>query len=542
MDHKKSMSDSTDTYDVTILGGGLAGLTLARQLVDKHPEIKILILEKRVHPVEEGAFKVGESTIEVGAHYLAEEVGLKKHLVDAQLPKFGLRFFFNQGKESIAHGIEVGLSEFFPAPGYQVDRGRLENHLAQSLAGSGAQIVSARIKQVDLADDDQPHTVHYLQDGSQQRARSRWVVDASGRAAILKRQLDLREEIDHEINAAWFRIGAEIHVDQWCEDHDWQRRTGKVARRWLSTNHLLGRGYWVWIIPLASGATSIGIVADPRLHPLSNFNRFDKALTWLEEHEPLCAASVAPHRDQLQDFMAIKQIGHGCREVFSPRRWAITGEAGVFLDPLYSPGIDYIAMGNTMICSLIEHDRAGTAIDLMAARYQGIFLTLFHDNLQTYQDQYPLFGNARVMSLKYVWDYAIYWSFPAMFYFNGKLTDPLFFGTVTEGIETLRGLNRKMQKFFRDWDAIDGDHDVEDVFVDQNGIGILKQLNAELRDRLDDHALQTRFKRNVGMLQDLAAEISSRVTRFQPGLTWEEESAPATSQHRLDGVFDALNL
>lgn len=536
------MSESVETYDVTILGGGLAGLTLARQLVDKHPQIRILILEKRAHPVEEGAFKVGESTIEVGAHYLAEEVGLKKHLVDAQLPKFGLRFFFNQGTESIAHGIEVGLSEFFPAPGYQVDRGRLENHLAASLQDTSAEFLTAQVKHVDLSEDEQPHVVRYQSDGRQQSCRSRWVVDASGRAAILKRQLGLQEQIDHQINAAWFRLGAEVQVDQWCDDHDWRRRAGKVPRRWLSTNHLLGRGYWVWIIPLSSGATSIGIVADPRLHPLSGFNRFDKAFAWLEEHEPLCAESIEPHRDKLQDFMAIKRIGHGCREVFSARRWAITGEAGVFLDPLYSPGIDYIAMANTMICSLIDHDRAGTAINLLAPRYQGVFLTLFRDNLQTYQDQYPLFGNARVMSLKYVWDYALYWSFPALFYFNGKLTDPVFFSTVADEIETLRQLNRKMQKLLRDWDRVDKDYHVEDVFVDQNGIEILKQLNAELRDRLDDHAFQSRFKRNVGMLQDLAAEISHRVTQLQPAVTWEKEYAPANSQHRLDKVFAALNL
>ncbi len=159
------MTASKGTYDVTILGGGLAGLTLARQLTSQDPEISILILEKQAHPVDEAAFKVGESTIEVGAHYLAEEVGLKKHLVDEQLPKFGLRFFFNNGKESIAHGIEVGLSEFFPAPGYQVDRGRLENHLAESLSETGAEFVTAQVKQVDIATDDEPHTVHYVRDG-----------------------------------------------------------------------------------------------------------------------------------------------------------------------------------------------------------------------------------------------------------------------------------------------------------------------------------------------------------------------------------------
>jgi hypothetical protein len=198
-------------------------------------------------------------------------------------------------------------------------------------------------------------------------------------------------------------------------------------------------------------------------------------------------------------------------------------------------------MANTMICSLIEQDRAGTAIDLVAARYQGIFLNLFHDNLQTYQDQYPLFGNPRVMSLKYVWDYALYWSFPALLYFNGKMTDPLFFSSVTEEIETIRGLNKNMQKFLRDWDAVDGTQDVEGVFVDQNGIAILKQLNADLRDRLSDDALQMRFRRNVGMLRDLAAEITSRVTRLQPDVSWEDENVP-TAQNRLDAVFTALNL
>jgi hypothetical protein len=304
---------------------------------------------------------------------------------------------------------------------------------------------------------------------------------------------------------------------------------------------MLGRGYWVWIIPLASGSTSIGIVADPRMHPLSNFNRFETALDWLDQHEPVLADAIEPHRDQVQDFKAIKRIGHSCREVFSAQRWAITGEAGVFLDPLYSPGIDYIAMANTMICSLIEHDRAGTAIDLMAARYQGIFLNLFHDNLQTYQDQYPLFGNARVMSLKYVWDYALYWSFPALLYFNGKITDPLFFSTVNDEIETLRDLNRRMQKFLRDWDAVDNSQDVESAFVDQHGIGILKQLNADLRDRLDDDALQMRFRRNVGTLKELAAEITTRVRQLQPSIEWSEDPGPSMA-HRLDGVFQALNI
>ena len=54
--------------DVVILGGGLAGLTLAIQLRQRDPSLAVTVLERRAHPVREAAFKVGESTVEIGAH------------------------------------------------------------------------------------------------------------------------------------------------------------------------------------------------------------------------------------------------------------------------------------------------------------------------------------------------------------------------------------------------------------------------------------------------------------------------------------------
>ena len=54
-----------DSYDVAILGGGLAGLTLGIQLKQARPETSIFIAEKRKGPAPEAAFKVGESTVEV---------------------------------------------------------------------------------------------------------------------------------------------------------------------------------------------------------------------------------------------------------------------------------------------------------------------------------------------------------------------------------------------------------------------------------------------------------------------------------------------
>ena len=134
------MISNNNQYDVAILGGGLAGLTLARQLLMKRPETRIAVIEKRQFPVSETTHKVGESTVEIGAHYFGEELQLKKHLTDQQLPKFGLRFFFKDACQSLAEGTEVGGSTFFSAPSYQVDRGRLENYLAETAIEMGATI------------------------------------------------------------------------------------------------------------------------------------------------------------------------------------------------------------------------------------------------------------------------------------------------------------------------------------------------------------------------------------------------------------------
>ncbi len=86
-----------DHYDVAICGGGLAGLTLAYQLRKELPKLSVVLIEKTAGPLPEAAHKVGESTVELGAHYLSEVLGLKDYLNDKQFPKLGLRYFYGSG-------------------------------------------------------------------------------------------------------------------------------------------------------------------------------------------------------------------------------------------------------------------------------------------------------------------------------------------------------------------------------------------------------------------------------------------------------------
>ena len=322
--------------DVVIVGGGLAGLTLALQLRARLPTLRVTVLERATHPVPEAAHKVGESTVEIGANYLDTVLGLESHLRERQLRKFGFRFFFSDRTPDIDAVTELGASRYLHTPGYQLDRGILENFLVERVRASGMEVITgAVVREIALAEGG-PHEIPFEKDGAGHRISADWLIDASGRAGLLRRQLGAQVDNGHYVNAAWFRLATRIDIDDWSENGAWHARCD-YRERWLSTNHLVGPGYWVWLIPLSSGSHSIGIVADEALHPLRGFNSFERALGWLRQHQPRLADVVEGARHQLQDFVALRRVSYGCKRVFSARRWALTGEAGLFLlSPLCS--------------------------------------------------------------------------------------------------------------------------------------------------------------------------------------------------------------
>ena len=83
-------------YDVVILGGGLAGGLLVRQLRLQRPDLSVLCLERSTAT----AFKVGEATVELFTNYMLRKLGLSTYLYEHQLPKNGLRFFFDNEEKA----------------------------------------------------------------------------------------------------------------------------------------------------------------------------------------------------------------------------------------------------------------------------------------------------------------------------------------------------------------------------------------------------------------------------------------------------------
>ena len=302
--------------------------------------------------------------------------------------------------------LELGGTIFPPTPSYQLDRGRFENYLAQLCQQRDITFIDrCRVSDVDVRRGRGSHCVTFERDQQKTELQARWLVDASGRAGILKRRLSLEKESPHKANATWFRVENRIKVDDWSDCEQWCEPYDEERARWYSTNHLMGEGYWVWLIPLASGSTSIGIVADEKIHPLSTFNSLEKSLAWLDKHEPQCAASIRDTGGEIQDFLAIKNYSLECQRVFSADRWGIVGEAGFFLDPFYSPGSDFIAFSNMFLTDLIQRDLNGKGIRFRSFLYDRIFKRFFHGTAHVYNQQYPLFGNQQVMPVKILWDY-----------------------------------------------------------------------------------------------------------------------------------------
>jgi flavin-dependent dehydrogenase len=524
--------------DVVILGGGLAGLTLALQLRDRLPDLAITILERDTHPAPNATHKIGESMVEIGAHYLDTVLKLKEHLRDCHFKKFGFRFFFSEGQRAIDQVTELGASDYLETPGYQIDRGILENHLGElALARGILFLTGATVRGVALA-ENAAHRVSYQRSGVEEQLIASWVVDASGRAGLLRRQLGLQTDNGHHANAVWFRLGTRIDIDDWSEDAAWHARCVR-RERWLSTNHFVGAGYWAWLIPLSSGAHSVGIVADEALHPLREINSFARALAWLTRHQPQLAEAVAANQNKLLDFVALKRFSYGCERVFSPQRWALTGEAGLFLDPFYSPGTDFIAISNTYICELIARDRAGESLVVHASVFEQMYFSFYESTLSLFRNQYPIFGNAEVMPVKVIWDYTYYWGILAQFFFQRRLTDLSAMSRLKSDLMAVKKLNGLIQNLFRRWsDAGPGQN--PNRMLDQAALPWFAELNRSLLDELDARAFQERIRTNSQLLRELATQVVERVHRGAPSVDTREVEEVLGAHVEGERLQDAL--
>ncbi len=417
-----------EAFDVVIAGGGLAGLCLTRLLALEHPELGVITIDRGAGP----ARKVGESTVEIGAHFLSTRLQLADLLRRTQLPKNGLRFWFDDEARAtpFAEASEDGPVTFSWWQSFQLDRERLETDLIELGRSAGARhLYGASDLTLESGPSsstpDAPHVVTFDHDGARRRVAGRWLVDATGVAAALGRRRGLLEaeaRVPH--GGCWARFRGARCLHRLLRDGGDRRMLR--AHRLLSTNHLMHEGYWIWLIPLPSGLLSVGLVYDETVlrDPPATLEAFR---AFLAEHA--MAAEVLDGAEPI-DFGRLRGFA------WKPERWidadertASIGLAAGFVDPFYSSGSDLIAIECEAISDLVAADRCGAGPADLAPRAiaaNAVLEAFYEQAVRWVGGVYRSFASFELSVPRYRRDLHVYWGIFVWPYLSGQLRDPAF--------------------------------------------------------------------------------------------------------------------
>jgi flavin-dependent dehydrogenase len=395
-------------YDVVIVGGAFSGAATALMLKRKRPEARILIIEKAA------VFdrRVGESTTEASSCYMTRLLGLTHHLGHHQLAKQGLRLWFsNRDDQPFEDCVEVGARYQARLQTFQVDRSTLDSHLLELAVQAGCDLWRpAKVTGFELGGAS-GQTLTAVLDGTNKTVTCRWIVDASGRAAMFSRKLGhFRQNTEHPVNAVWARFTG---VKQW-DSYDWRERSPdymnacRTGREW-ATNHLMGRGWWCWIIPLRGGDVSAGVVYDSRIFKLPEGRTLGERLHSHILGHPVGREIFGAAKIIEGDVHALSMLPYQSAKVCD-NGWVIVGDAAGFIDPLYSSGLDFCSYTTYYVADLLSRSLAGEdateRLDYYNAQYPVMYRAWFE---ALYKDKYYYLGDADLMSTALLLDVASYY-------------------------------------------------------------------------------------------------------------------------------------
>jgi flavin-dependent dehydrogenase len=399
------------SYDVAIVGGAIAGASTAYLLKRKDPALRILIIEKAA----EFDRKVGESTSEVGACFLMRVLNMSSHLGHEQITKSGLRmWFYQKSDDNFTRCGEIGPKHQTRLPAFQLDRAKLDEAVLQKAVAAGCEVWRpARVQELQLGGEWKNEITVRLGDETR-TVTARWVVDASGRTALIARKLKTyRVLASHPIHSVWarFRNTSDLDgPDVWASAPNFTEPCWAM-RQW-ATNHLMGYGWWGWLIPLKGGDCSAGVVYDSRIFALKpGRNLGERLKSHLMTHplgkKVLCDAQMIDkdvHAYSNLAYYSEQSIGDG---------WALVGDAAGFLDPLYSQGFDFVSYTCCGIVEIISGSLAGTDISGARARYNELYLKQFHTWFEgVYRDKYYYLGDRELMTVAFYLDVSAYFIGP----------------------------------------------------------------------------------------------------------------------------------
>jgi flavin-dependent dehydrogenase len=465
-------------FDVVVIGAGLAGLTLVRHLLIKTNKT-ILLLERRAR-VPSSRQKVGESTVQLGAYYYSRVLDLEEHLWHDQLLKYNLRFYWKtpgRRNDALEDYSQAYIRSVSNIACYQLDRNRFEEELLRVNVRDPRLTFEPDVQvDVELRPRD-THRVSFIRAGVSHTVEATWVVDTSGRGKCLARRMDLTRPNPIHHGTSYFWVDGLLDIERLTS---MPRQAVRLAAsrsavghfpQWLATNHFMNEGLWFWVIPLR-GMTSLGLVYDNRLVRRQEVETPELLRGWLTREFPLFTADLA--RRRIVDRGSYRDFSYDCAQTISPERWALSGEAGRFTDPFYSPGSDLISIHNTLIVHAIQQDDASPTCRI----YEQLMRAAYQATVPTYAVSYNVLGDQEAFVLKYTWELSVYFSFYVFPFINDLLTDSQFVAGYLARFARLGRLNESLQQLLSDfaqWKAHRGLRPAAPVFHDFTSIETLRR-------------------------------------------------------------------
>ena len=344
------MSTTTENpydFDFAIAGGGPAGCSAAISLAQRGHSV--VLFERETFP----RFHIGESLLSTANESFAE-LGLTEKMQAACFPeKCGARLLTHDGQS----GRDVNFAdvrEVARPQTYQVDRAQFDRILMERAREVGVDVrEGCRVTACDFAPD--AATLDFADDAPgrvQAHVRIRAVVDATGRNGLLARKFDLRTDEPLLANIAIYSHYANVpRLGDGCP----------------SDIRIISRddAGWFWLIPISAELMSVGVVLPKslflQLPPGSSEEQLDRAIA----DTPVVAELM---RDARREWpVRVEKDFSYSASSYAGDRWILAGDAGSFLDPVFSTGVS-IAM-ESGIEAAAELDRALARNDFSARRF-----------------------------------------------------------------------------------------------------------------------------------------------------------------------------
>lgn len=394
----------TKDYDVVIMGAGFAGICQARHLVLNVPGVKVALIDPRAGEEEGGDFKVGESTVEISSMFLYKELGLYEYLIDNHPPKYGLNFHWpkNGAKtDALADYHHIWTNRQPELPSFQINRARFERDVLKMVTEQGVDFFRGKVADFELATGGARHSVEVkLADGEVRTLTAEHLVDAAGRKFLIGKKTDnLITESEQlcglRTGSAWLRVE---NVDPTAFHSGYDPYNG-VASHYYGTNHFLGKGHWIWMIPIEreSRTVSFGVV-----HHLSDIdgkdlNTKEKFLNFVSANHSFVRKII--DTGEIADFKYLPRLTHVSKKMISEDNWYVIGDAANMLDPFYSAGLVIASVSITAVTKVIAAKRENAPdAELIRADYDTFNLYFALTYNQIYRDHNKHLGNASVMS------------------------------------------------------------------------------------------------------------------------------------------------